>query len=264
MNTGELLLRHARVDERVQHLGAEIERLEAALASNPRLEQARARLEEARSAQREAAQRLRESEREVEGHRARMRDRDRELMSGRIHNPTELTKLSTEVQHMKERLSVEEDAELELMEEVEARDEAVRRAELEAQRVQAESDASAPELRGQLEKARLDLGLRLRGLCRYIGTATNNRAEYLALIEGLRAAQEWKPDRLEVFMDSKLVVEQLAGRYRIKNKDLQPLVRSAQELLASFPEVVIAHVERARNKGADALANRAIDEYRAK
>ena len=52
MNTGELLLRHARVDERVQHLGAEIERLEAALASNPRLEQARARLEEARSAQR--------------------------------------------------------------------------------------------------------------------------------------------------------------------------------------------------------------------
>ena len=97
-----------------------------------------------------------------------------------------------------------------------------------------------------------------------IGTATNNRAEYLALIEGLRAAQEWKPDRLEVFMDSKLVVEQLAGRYRIKNKDLQPLVRNAQELLASFPEVVIAHVERARNKGADALANRAIDEYRAK
>jgi predicted nucleic acid-binding Zn-ribbon protein len=157
LNTGELLLRHARVDERVQHLGSEIEHLEAALASNPRLEQARARLEEARAAQHEAAQRLRDSEREVEGHRARMRDRDRDLMSGRIHNPTELTKLSTEVQHMKERLSVEEDAELELMEEVEARDEAVRRAELEAQRVQTESDASAPELRGQLEKARLDL-----------------------------------------------------------------------------------------------------------
>jgi ribonuclease HI len=109
-----------------------------------------------------------------------------------------------------------------------------------------------------------DQGLRLRGLCRYIGIATNNRAEYLALIEGLRAAQEWKPDRLEVFMDSKLVVEQLAGRYRVKNKDLQPLVRGAQELLTSFPEVVIAHVERARNKGADALANRAIDEYQVK
>jgi len=105
--------------------------------------------------------------------------------------------------------------------------------------------------------------MRLRGLCRYIGIATNNRAEYLALIEGLRAVQEWKPEKLEVYLDSKLVVEQLAGRFRVKNKDLQPLVRSAQELLASFPEVVVSHVERARNKGADALANRAIDEYKA-
>jgi len=157
LNTGELLLRHARVDERVQHLNAEIERLEAALAANPRLEQARARLEEAHAVQREAAARLRESEREVEGHRARMRDRDRDLMSGRIHNPTELTKLSTEVQHMRERLVVEEDAELELMEEVEARDAAVRLAEQDAQRVQTESDAALPELSRQLEKARLDL-----------------------------------------------------------------------------------------------------------
>ncbi len=108
-----------------------------------------------------------------------------------------------------------------------------------------------------------DQGLRLRGLCRYIGIATNNRAEYLALIEGLRAVQEWKPDRVEVYMDSKLVVEQLAGRYRVRNRDLQPLVLSAQELLRSFPEVVVAHVERAKNKGADALANRAIDDYKA-
>jgi ribonuclease HI len=109
-----------------------------------------------------------------------------------------------------------------------------------------------------------DQGMRLRGLCRYIGTATNNRAEYLALIEGLHAAQEWKPDRLEVFLDSKLVVEQMAGRFRIKNKDLMPLVRTAQELVAKFPEVTLTHVERAKNKGADALANKAIDEYKVK
>jgi ribonuclease HI len=108
-----------------------------------------------------------------------------------------------------------------------------------------------------------DQGLRLRGLCRYIGTATNNRAEYLALIEGLQAVQEWKPDRVEVFMDSKLVVEQVAGRFKVKNKDLMPLVRSVQELLAKFPEVTLTHVERAKNKGADALANKAIDEYKA-
>ena len=107
-----------------------------------------------------------------------------------------------------------------------------------------------------------DQGLRLRGLCRYIGTATNNRAEYLALIEGLRAAQAWKPDRLEVFLDSKLVVEQVAGRWRIKNKDLLPLLRTAQELVGAFPEVTVRHVERTKNKGADALANRAIDEWK--
>lgn len=157
MNAGELVLRHARIEERIRSLTGEVERLEAALASNARLDQARARLEEARTAQREAQHRLRESEHEVEDHRARMRARDKELMSGRIHNPTELTALSTEVQHMKERLSVEEDAELALMEEVEARDETVRKAELDAQRIQAESEASAPELRQQLEKARLDL-----------------------------------------------------------------------------------------------------------
>ena len=109
-----------------------------------------------------------------------------------------------------------------------------------------------------------DQGLRLRGLCRYIGTATNNRAEYLALIEGLRAVQEWKPDRLEVFLDSKLVVEQVGGRWRIKNKDLMPLLRTAQELLGAFPDASLTHVERAKNKGADALANKAIDEYKAK
>ena len=56
-----------------------------------------------------------------------------------------------------------------------------------------------------------DKGMRLRGLCRYIGTATNNVAEYLALIEGLNAVSEWKPDRLEVYLDSKLVVEQVAA-----------------------------------------------------
>ena len=104
-------------------------------------------------------------------------------------------------------------------------------------------------------------GLRLRGLCRYIGKATNNVAEYLAVIEGLRAIEEWKPDRLEVYLDSNLVVEQLGGRYRVKNAALAPLYHQASELLARFPEVTVAHVPREKNKGADALANKAIDEY---
>lgn len=105
-----------------------------------------------------------------------------------------------------------------------------------------------------------DAGMRLWGGCRYAGTATNNRAEYLALIDGLRKAGEWKPDRLEVYLDSQLVVEQVSGRYRVRNPELQPLHRQAMALLRGFPRFTVTHVPRERNRGADALANRAIDE----
>jgi ribonuclease HI len=105
-------------------------------------------------------------------------------------------------------------------------------------------------------------GLRLRGLCRYIGTATNNVAEYLALIEGLTALGEWQPDRVEVYLDSKLVVEQVRGNYRVKNAALIPLHARATQLLSALPKAEIRHVERERNKGADALANRAIDDWK--
>jgi ribonuclease HI len=107
-------------------------------------------------------------------------------------------------------------------------------------------------------------GMRLWGGHRYAGTATNNQAEYLALIDGLQEAARWKPDRLEVYMDSQLVVEQLAGRYRVKNPELRPLHARALALLGSFPDSAVSHVPREKNRGADALANRAIDEYRAK
>ena len=107
-----------------------------------------------------------------------------------------------------------------------------------------------------------DQGLRLRGLCRYIGVATNNKAEYLALIEGLRAIGEWKPDHVDVFLDSNLVVEQVNGRWKIKHAELQPLARQAQALLQELPSVSVTHVRREKNKGADALANTAIDEYK--
>ncbi len=104
--------------------------------------------------------------------------------------------------------------------------------------------------------------MRLRGLCRYIGTATNNVAEYLALIEGLTAVSEWKSDRVEVYLDSKLVVEQVRGNYRVKNAALAPLHARVMQLIGALPEVEIRHVEREKNKGADALANRAIDEWK--
>jgi ribonuclease HI len=106
-----------------------------------------------------------------------------------------------------------------------------------------------------------DHGMRLRGLHRWLGVATNNEAEYLALIDGLKAVSEWKPDRLEVFLDSKLVVEQLKGAYRVRKNELMQLYDEAKTLLGGFDDVEVTHVARERNKGADALANKAIDEH---
>jgi ribonuclease HI len=106
-----------------------------------------------------------------------------------------------------------------------------------------------------------DQGMRLRGLHRYLGVTTNNVAEYEALIEGLKAVEPWKPDRLEVYLDSKLVVEQVNGNYRVKNPELQALIRQVMELRKRFSNVEFRHVERDKNRGADALANMAIDEH---
>ena len=104
-----------------------------------------------------------------------------------------------------------------------------------------------------------DQGIRLRTFHRFIGKATNNEAEYHALIDGLKAVAEWKPDRLEVYLDSKLVVEQVKGKYKVKKPHLEPLHRQATELLKQFGEVSIDYVERESNRGADKLANMALD-----
>jgi ribonuclease HI len=104
-----------------------------------------------------------------------------------------------------------------------------------------------------------DQGNRLRTFHRFIGIATNNEAEYQALIDGLMAVTEWEPDRLEVYLDSKLVVEQMNGSYRVKKPELLPLYKEAKELLGRFENVEIKHVERENNRGADKLANLALD-----
>ena len=103
--------------------------------------------------------------------------------------------------------------------------------------------------------------MRLRGLHRWLGVTTNNEAEYHALIEGLKAVADWKPDRVELYLDSKLVVEQMNARYRVKSPELAPLYKQANELVKQFADITISHVERAKNAGADALANMAIDAH---
>ena len=90
--------------------------------------------------------------------------------------------------------------------------------------------------------------MRLRTFHRYIGRATNNQAEYQALIDGLKAIEDWKPDGLDVFLDSKLVVEQVNGRWRVKEPELQELHRQALELLHHFGDSYsVKHVDRSQN-----------------
>lgn len=94
-----------------------------------------------------------------------------------------------------------------------------------------------------------------------IGWATNNVAEYRALIEGLELALADGADRLVVYSDSLLLVEQLRGNYKVKNKGLKPLHARASELAHRFTEVNFEVVPREKNSGADRLANRGIDEW---
>ena len=104
-----------------------------------------------------------------------------------------------------------------------------------------------------------DQGMRLQARHKWLGQMTNNQAEYHALLEGLRTVREWRPDRLEIYLDSKLVVEQMKGRYKIKEPELQRLHAQATRLLDGL-SYEISHVAREENRGADHLANMAIDE----
>jgi probable phosphoglycerate mutase len=92
-----------------------------------------------------------------------------------------------------------------------------------------------------------------------LGHTTNNVAEYRGLIAGLGAAAELGADDVEVRMDSKLVVEQMSGRWQIKHPGLRPLAAEAATLVRAFRSVTFNWVPRERNKRADTLANAAMD-----
>ncbi|MFD9456923.1 bifunctional RNase H/acid phosphatase [Streptomyces sp. NPDC059985] len=93
----------------------------------------------------------------------------------------------------------------------------------------------------------------------FIGVATNNVAEYKGLIAGLKAARELAPDAtVKVRMDSKLVVEQMSGRWKIKHPDMKPLAAEAAKVLPRA-QVTYEWIPRERNKHADRLANEAMD-----
>lgn len=98
-------------------------------------------------------------------------------------------------------------------------------------------------------------------LKKYLGTVTNNVAEYQALVMALEAARSLKLERIRVLADSELMVKQVNGVYKVKSPDLKPLHEKAAGLLLCFREAKIAHVYRDKNAGADAMANEAIDGF---
>lgn len=92
-----------------------------------------------------------------------------------------------------------------------------------------------------------------------IGTASNNVAEYTALVEGLTLATELGVKTLQVFSDSELMVKQMNGEYKVKNDDLRSLYEKACALRRGFERVTLAHVRREQNKRADQIGNDALD-----
>jgi len=96
-------------------------------------------------------------------------------------------------------------------------------------------------------------------ISRALGVTTNNQAEYQAIIAGLERAISAGARQVSVKSDSKLVVEQINGRYKIKNTALRPLYQRVVQLAGSLENFSIVYVPREQNAEADALANRALD-----
>jgi ribonuclease HI len=95
---------------------------------------------------------------------------------------------------------------------------------------------------------------------KFLGDSTNNVAEYMGLILGLKRAKAMGIKELEVYSDSELLVKQLAGEYQVKAEHLRPLHDEAKLLLQGFSFIQVHHIPREQNAQADAMSNRAIDE----
>ena len=113
-------------------------------------------------------------------------------------------------------------------------------------------DADAP---GALDPA----ARAFAGISEYLGIQTNNVAEYTGVLRALALAHELGAREVQLLLDSNLIVEQLAGRWKVRDSKLIPLHAEASRLLRGFDRWSAAHVRRAFNKSADALANEAID-----
>lgn len=102
-------------------------------------------------------------------------------------------------------------------------------------------------------------GKKLKEFNKYLGIATNNIAEYNAVIYGLQEALIEKAEEIELCLDSELVAQQLKGEYRVKDSKLKPLFEQALHLISGFKKIDIKHIPREKNKEADKLVNKAIN-----
>lgn len=94
----------------------------------------------------------------------------------------------------------------------------------------------------------------------YLGVTTNNQAEYTSLKLGLEACKKMGVREVDVYMDSLLVINQMKGIFKVKNRDLWPIHQAIKDLVTHFDKVDFSHVPREFNKLADAAVNRALDE----
>ena len=94
---------------------------------------------------------------------------------------------------------------------------------------------------------------------RYLGVTTNNQAEYLGLKDGLEWCRKNNIRQVHVYMDSLLVVNQIKGIFKVKNRELWPIHDSIKELLSGFAKHTISHVPRELNKEADRMVNESLD-----
>ena len=109
------------------------------------------------------------------------------------------------------------------------------------------------------------IGVHFPGIVRiaeYIGTGTNNYAEYSALLSALRFAVFSRCEELQIYADSELVVKQITGEYQVKNEGIRLLYNRAVRWIDLIPRFSIHHVRRENNKEADKLANLAMDTRR--
>jgi len=101
-------------------------------------------------------------------------------------------------------------------------------------------------------------GKLIAAICQPIGQATNNQAEYRAIIAALEKITSLRVNEVDIYSDSELVVRQINGQYRVKNADLKPLYQKVKQLQSRMTGFTITHIPREQNKEADSLAAKAL------